>query len=416
SEHYKLWAAILSPPTMEFQLRFNSTQLHSGWFRLLKQHLTKIRLIGFTEETLKASLSLVEDIDMNVNNEQAWEQLDNIVADAFELSEEMKQTIKEYLEEVHAVSKPNNLIEDKSEIEKIEMHKVNRKGENAEDNVEESIYPELNIEQRTKYMPVELTKYNKYHRDRPELRQLVTFKMNKKENTIHNWYNYTQGFASELVEILLKELHADVDTDTVFDPFSGSGTTLLTAKSKGFKSFGVDISPLMTWVSKMKVAKWKVNKLKALLVDIETATPKANNNFKLLFDAYLSKAYAPEILAQIVGWRDWITEKYKAEDAIKNFAFLGLISILEEISLIRKHGSHYRYLNNTDSVGVNKLNIPVIDSSSNIKPLLLKKLTKMVNDVKLQGKVNKAPVCNIYKMNSRNEVPARKKADIVITS
>src|SRR5690606_17809412 len=36
------WQAIMSTPTVEYVLRQNGTQLHSGWFRLLKHYLQRV--------------------------------------------------------------------------------------------------------------------------------------------------------------------------------------------------------------------------------------------------------------------------------------------------------------------------------------------------------------------------------------
>ena len=38
-----VWAAILSTNVMEFSMRHVGTQLHSGWFRLMKNHLMELR-------------------------------------------------------------------------------------------------------------------------------------------------------------------------------------------------------------------------------------------------------------------------------------------------------------------------------------------------------------------------------------
>ena len=43
-----MWTAVLNTPILEFSLRNIGTQLHSGWFRILKHQLIKLRLPRFT--------------------------------------------------------------------------------------------------------------------------------------------------------------------------------------------------------------------------------------------------------------------------------------------------------------------------------------------------------------------------------
>lgn len=405
---YKMWAAILSTPTMEFQLRLIGTSLHSGWFRLLKQHLKQVKLVQLDAKDTGKAIKLAKKIHKNPDNNQFIEELDELVANAFGLSQEMREAIKKYLQQAHEVSEPRSKVSKKKNTI---AHSV----EENIDIVDETKYPELSNEQREKYLPVEITKYNSLHVEKPELRKLVTFQKNKEGIPIHNWYKYTQGFSADLIEYLLDEMGIKRNKETkVFDPFVGSGTTLLSCKYLGIHSFGVDISPLMTWIANIKIQNWKVNELEDLLNDLSKAQIAPISDPTLLFNDYLKKAYEPEILNQIVGWRKWI-DNLQTSDLNKDFLLLGLISILEDISLIRKHGSHYRYLNKTENVGVSKLNIKTISSDTDIKPILLKKLTRMVSDIK-ELNLSTEVTCRAYNMNSRFNVPRDEKANVVITS
>ena len=74
-------------------------------------------------------------------------------------------------------------------------------------------------------------------------------------------------------------------------------------------------------------------------------------------------------------------EKIKTSDVIRSFLKLGLIGILEEISNIRKHGSHYRFLNKTENIGLRKLNIPIISGGADIGAILKLRHDAMLSDV-----------------------------------
>lgn len=48
---------------------------------------------------------------------------------------------------------------------------------------------------------------------------------------VHRWYRYSAGFAAEWVESVIEQFNRDRPA-RVFDPFAGSGTTLLAAASR----------------------------------------------------------------------------------------------------------------------------------------------------------------------------------------
>jgi len=403
----RMWAAVLSTPTMEFQFRFMCTQLHSGWFRILKQHLKRIRVVNFNNSERSRVEEITDKLHLEPDNQSLWEELDSIVAKSFNLTEDLRKVIKEYLVEVHAVSCPKQEITDRLEST-LPIETIRKE-------IDATAYPELTEEQRKRYYPVELAQYNKFHRNREDLGKLVTFVKNKKEKPIHRWYSYTQGFSEELVKVLLEELEA-TPSSNVYDPFLGSGTTLLTCKTMGINSFGSDVSPLMTWLTTQKVREWNTEEIRSIIRvfnDTDFIPPADYNN--LLFIDYLRKAFASGILEQIIGWRNWIRE-LNVEKHSKDFLLLGLVSILEEISKIRKHGSHYRFMDNTDSVGLTKLNIKVIESNADIKPILMNKLQNMLDDIESVNFQTPLAKCHAYTLDSRKGYPPGKKADLVITS
>jgi len=70
-------------------------------------------------------------------------------------------------------------------------------------------------------------------------RRLVSFQGNKLVNG-HRWYNYREGFSSELVRYCIEQLGI---SGPVLDPFAGSGTTLFTASRLGIDSIGIELLP-----------------------------------------------------------------------------------------------------------------------------------------------------------------------------
>ena len=84
-----------------------------------------------------------------------------------------------------------------------------------------------------------------------------TFILNKNES-IHRWYSYLEGYSSMLIHEIIKEIGED-NIDIILDPFGGTGTTCLVASSYGKKSYYCETNPFMK-----KVIESKINSVKNL--------------------------------------------------------------------------------------------------------------------------------------------------------
>jgi len=389
-DELRLWTSIFCTPTMEFALRNNGTQLHSGWYRLLKHHLRITRLPKFDNDKKSDATKLALNLYKNPHNKKLWNKLDTLVASAFNLTKEEHQYLKKFISECHQRSCPNS-------------DKQNSFVSNGSSEVSDSM---------KRFMPVVLKKYEKLHRDRFDLGQAVTFKLNKSV-PIHNWYSFTQGFSEKLVSELIYELDLAPNTK-ILDPFVGCGTTLLTCIKKGISCTGIEISPLMAWVTKVKTNRWNYKDIQISINKIKNAKLKPYKNLNLPFYDYLSKAFAEQILFQLCGFIQWI-EKANLPKEHKDFFKLAVISIMEEISQIRKHGSHYRYLLKSENIGLQKLNIQVVDPETDIKPIFFNRIDNMLRDITITP-IKKSVNCEIICGNVKNTNLPSMTFDGVITS
>lgn len=69
----------------------------------------------------------------------------------------------------------------------------------------------------------------------------------------HNFHSFPGKFIPQIPNLLIGQFSRE--GDTVFDPFCGSGTTLVEAKLSGRHSIGTDIHPLSVFMSKVKTTK-----------------------------------------------------------------------------------------------------------------------------------------------------------------
>lgn len=68
---------------------------------------------------------------------------------------------------------------------------------------------------------------------------------------IHNIHPYPARFIPQIPQGLIQRFHPG-DSSTVFDPFCGSGTTLVEAGVSGIPAVGVDLNPLAVLISRVK--------------------------------------------------------------------------------------------------------------------------------------------------------------------
>ncbi|MBD3184685.1 hypothetical protein GF312_20560 [Candidatus Poribacteria bacterium] len=80
----------------------------------------------------------------------------------------------------------------------------------------------------------------------------------KQLNIIHQWYDYLENFPFSLLEESIEKYNLSPE-NLIFDPFCGSGTTLVSGKLSGLEAIGVDANPLMCPVSGKKIV-WIVQK------------------------------------------------------------------------------------------------------------------------------------------------------------
>ena len=94
-------------------------------------------------------------------------------------------------------------------------------------------------------------------------------KLYEKDTAIHDWYRFVLSFPPHLVRQYIKEFLLTGDS-LVFDPFCGTGTTLVEAKKLGIKSLGFEANPVMHMCASTKVD-WNVE-IDPLLEELDHIT------------------------------------------------------------------------------------------------------------------------------------------------
>ncbi|MGB4774041.1 MAG: N-6 DNA methylase, partial [Daejeonella sp.] len=223
-------------------------------------------------------------------------------------------------------------------------------------------------------------------------------------------FQYTQGFSPQIVDYYLDRWNCKRN-EVFLDPFVGSGTSLLQCQARGIKSYGWDISPLSIFLSKVKTTTVDLKKVNRMLEQLYNRFKESKKHTLTIpseLKEHFEKVFSQAILEQLSEFQNWFIEQ--KESAELNFILCAALSTLEEVSNIRKHGSHYRFMNN-DNVGVNKkLSFEGLSFIRSFK-------TKIKNQIAEHSAIKESPTATVYNADARNSKLKRNvKADWVITS
>ncbi len=165
---------------------------------------------------------------------------------------------------------------------------------------------------------------------------LVTFAQNK-VTPVYNWFYYKEGYSRDFVHGALDELKVPRGS-TVLDPFCGTGTTLLASKEAGYDSVGFDILPLGVFVSRVKLEDgYDLERLAdeaRKLTSLKYSPPRTKLPDVRFID--MRKAFSPYARQDLAFFRESITGV--DDELTRNFLMLGLISIVSQVSNVRKDG------------------------------------------------------------------------------
>jgi hypothetical protein len=118
---------------------------------------------------------------------------------------------------------------------------------------------------------------------------------------VHRLHPYLGKYVPQLVEVFLGRYARP--GGLVWDPFAGSGTTLVEANAFGSRAAGCDVSAFNCLLARVKTAEYEPA---ALLADAELLAERGDVVEREAPSPYLASWFAPRALAELLAFRDRI--------------------------------------------------------------------------------------------------------------
>jgi hypothetical protein len=118
---------------------------------------------------------------------------------------------------------------------------------------------------------------------------------------VHSLHPYLGKFVPQLVEVFLNRYFTP--GACIYDPFVGSGTTLVEANVFGADAIGCDISAFNSLLSRVKTARYSLGELELVLRGTLEEARRQVSSEPVRATPWLSRWYAPRALAELLAYR-----------------------------------------------------------------------------------------------------------------
>lgn len=242
-----------------------------------------------------------------------------------------------------------------------------------------------------------------FGKDRPAKGDVTSTFSDNLSLPINRWFRYSAGFSASWVSSLLHREKAN-GRERVFDPFAGSGTSLLESESCNLESVGVEAHPFVARVARAKL-RWREEPqvFRKCAYSVLERAKKLDGNSPSL-PPLIEKCFPSEVRARLWALREaWLEGADGSPHS--ELAWLAMVSILRECSPVGT--AQWQY------VLPNKTKARVVDPYKAFSA----KIDLMSRDMAVRQEQEHGPEAALQRDDARNcsSVPDRW-ADLIITS
>jgi tRNA G10 N-methylase Trm11 len=232
-------------------------------------------------------------------------------------------------------------------------------------------------------------------------------------NLTHGFHTYPAKMIPQVANTLINEFGKNANL--LFDPYCGTGTTLVEASLKGVNSIGVDLNPLARLISKVKTTSIEIQTLQLHLKDFYRYLFEYRFGFKMddnvvtpvfpRIDFWFSKSVKNKL-----GVINEYIKKIENSD-IADFFKLAFSQTIRDCSYTRNNEFK---LYKMSKEKIKTFNPDVYSTIENILGRNFRGLEKFIKEKKNNS------ICTIYDFNTINYIPKKilknNSVDIVVTS
>lgn len=232
---------------------------------------------------------------------------------------------------------------------------------------------------------------------------------NTKEYT-HCYHAYPAMMIPQVARALIQEFKPEGKCDLLFDPYMGSGTSLVEAALVGMSSIGTDLNPLARLMARVKTTLYNLNELMDEFYEIQSRLlffsyfDVKNKNFERISN--YNFWYAEDSLLKL-SYLSQLIDEYSNN---KDFFNVALSEVVREVSFTR-NGEFKRFRMKEEKIKTFK---------PNVFGLFEAKVQRNLNGLKDFEAIVPTIHAGIYDFNSTfgipNTVLREESVDIIVTS